>query len=322
MPTRDEWNAILEHELPPQSTYIARNRAITACYAGWYLQEPWLFKWAGMAAFASFQVGVGLAMVELLLAPHKAVRVEEALANGQSGANNEMAAQVFKLMLSLPLALHDAATRPLLLADLELVKQANDAIFNDIGWAHLAYLYGGLDTVEANLTASDQSGLREAFRMLDAAVHLLCKPQEYQAGLTLINQAAVTMLRHEQMTVLPRYMEKMSDLGRRIASLGSWLDFEGGTTLESQASFTFYYGPLAVLTGTRSVTNAADRWQWIEQDVLPKWAKVNAKYDEGTPMHARLVSLAHETPTMLQQTAGLMNRFYPALTFQASSPVT
>jgi hypothetical protein len=166
--------------------------------------------------------------------------------------------------------------------------------------AHLAYIHGGLAALEACLTAAEERPLLEAFRMLDAGAHRLCDPATFEEGRTLIDQAAVAMLRHEQMTILPPFMERLSDLGRRLASLGTWLDFEGAPGLVGQPSFSGYYGPLPVLLGTRSIANTRDRWTWIENDLLPKWFALSAAYSEGCPVDRRLAAFAEGRPTALQ----------------------
>jgi len=43
--------------LPSEEQVIKRNRTITTYYAQLYENQPQLFKWAGMAAFASFHIG-------------------------------------------------------------------------------------------------------------------------------------------------------------------------------------------------------------------------------------------------------------------------
>jgi hypothetical protein len=315
MSTRAEWQAMLERQIGARPTRIARNQAITLCYARWYLQEPWLFKWAGMAAFASAQVGTALAVADLVESPHGMVRAKELVGQTQTPAGMASApdSPAIAQLLSFSLMLHDAATRPLLLNDLELIRQANDAIFNDIGWAHLAYLNQGLPAIEDCMDPAQQADLLSAFRMLDQGAHLMCNPDDMAAGANLIQQASITMLRHEQMTILPPFMEQMSNQGRLLASFGSWLDFEGAPGLLGQPSFSGYYGPLAVLLGQRSICNADDRWQWIEQNVLTVWAQLDAAYSEDGPLHRRLAAMANETPTMLQQTVGLLDRVYPAL---------
>lgn len=313
MPTRAEWQALLEQQLVDRPSRMARNQAITLCCANWYLQEPWLFKWAGLAAFASAQVGTALAVADLAEAPHGLMRPTDApVKDGELfSLGVAVYGQGLNLLLSIPMALHDAATRQLQLHDLELVRQANDAIFNDIGWAHLAYMTHGIRALGEATEADDQPTLLAAFRLLDKGAYLMRDPEEYQAGARLIKQAALDMLYHEQMTILPPFLERMSSFGQMLASFGSWLDFEG--RLGSQASFGGYFGPLAVLLGSRSISKTEDRWAWIEGNVLDIWAELDEAYCEASPLHRRLVALANATPTALQQTAGLLERAYPAL---------
>ncbi|MGQ9928354.1 MAG: DUF2515 family protein [Chloroflexaceae bacterium] len=314
MPTQAEWRSVIERQLPPPERFCDRNRAITAAYAGWYRQEPWLFKWAGMAAFASDQVGAALATAEMLMAPHRALW-EEALpppGTGLPALLRDLYGRGVSVALFVPIALHEEATAQLL-EDLLVIKQANEAIFHDTGWAHLAYIHAGLAALESCLTAVEERPLLEAFRMLDAGARRLCDPAGFEEGRALIDQAAVAMLRHEQMTILPPFMERLSDLGRRLASLGTWLDFEGAPGLMGQPSFSGYFGPLPVLLGTRSIANTHDRWTWIENDLLPKWFALSAAYSEGCPVDRRLAALAACRPTALQRTAGVMGAVYDAI---------
>lgn len=322
MPTQDEWHAKLEQWLPNQSVYVARNRAITSFYARWYLQEPWLFKWAGMAAFASDQVGVAIALAEMLLAPHGVAIDDAAQARAKNVLDFGLAVygQAINLAMYIPITLHDAATRQLLLKDLELVKQGNDAIFNDIGWAHLAYATCGLREIEANVQENQKDYFLNGFRMIDEGAQRLSKDEDPRIGMDLISQGNILLLRHEQLNILPTYFDQMSDQGKIIASIGAWLDFEGSAALRGQPWFSGHYGTMAIMTGRKSVTNPSDRWEWIEQDVLPKWSKVNATYSERCAMHRRLVALSNQTPTVLQQTAGLMSFIYPALGLKFGTP--
>ena len=320
MPTRDEWQAQLERQLPPPTSFVARNRAITAHYARWYLQEPWLFQWAGMAAFASDQVGVALALVELLNAPHGIVAETTPQAQNLLDFGTALYGQILGVALNLPLALHDTATRALLLNDLELIKQGNDAIFADIGWAHLAYATEGIKAIEANARDSTQASVLEGFRMLDEGAHRLSKAGDDQTGAALIRQGSVTLLRHEQLEVLPPFFARTSAFGRVLASVGAWLDFEGAVGLVGQPWFTGHVGPLAVITNQRNVTNETERWAWIEQDVLPKWTRVSAAYNEQSALHRRLLAFAAEAPTMLQQAAALMKVVYPTLGLRGGRP--
>ncbi|MCS6882868.1 MAG: hypothetical protein RMK84_17645 [Oscillochloridaceae bacterium] len=317
MPTQAEWRAVIERQLPPPERFCDRNQAITAAYASWYRQEPWLFKWAGMAAFASDQVGVAVATAEMLMAPRQALREDSIPPPGTAlpALLRDLHSRGVSVALFVPIALHEGATAQLL-EDLRVIKQANDAIFNDTGWAHLAYIHGGLEALEACLTADEERPLLDAFRMLDEGAHRVCDPSTLEEGRALIDQAAVAMLRHEQMTILPPYMERLSDPGRRLASLGTWLDFEGLSGLMGQPWFSGYFGLPAVLLGTRSIANTQDRWTWIENDLLPRWFALSAAYREGCPVDRRLAAFAERRLTALQRTAGAMKAVYRAIALQ------
>ena len=64
MPTPDEirrrWKEQAQQQIPPPGAVRERNAAITARYATFFLESQPLFKWAGLAVFASHQVGLAL----------------------------------------------------------------------------------------------------------------------------------------------------------------------------------------------------------------------------------------------------------------------
>ena len=60
MKTIADWKANLEARLPDYEMVLIRNKTISANYAALYQRAPKLYKWAGMAAFASYQVGMVL----------------------------------------------------------------------------------------------------------------------------------------------------------------------------------------------------------------------------------------------------------------------
>ncbi len=316
MPTREAWNDQLEQQLPPPSDFVARNRRITSFYARWYLQEPWLFKWSGMAAFASDQVGLALAIAELLRAPRNLLISETAPVSSRNllDVGRNLYSQLFTLALFIPVTLHSSFSRQLLLNDLELLKQGNDAIFADIGWAHAAYAQGGLREIEANVRDGERESLLAGFQMIDeGAQRLTADPNDAEA-LQLIRQGNVALLRHEQMNTLPTYFDRMSDFGRSIASFGAWMNFEGKPT--TSPWFGSHAGPLSLFIGSKSVTRPADRWEWIERDVLPKWGAVDRSYREGCAMHQRLVAMANESPTMITQAATVLGPIFRTVTLQ------
>ncbi len=290
MPSQDDWCNLIEQHLPPVDRMRERNRAITAAYADWYLRQPWLFRWAGLAAFASAQVGIGIAMAEWLMAPQQMVRYTESPTAQATIVEllGNLVGWGINLALILPVTMHEAAASQLL-EDLFIVKQANDAIFRDTGWAHLAYIHGGLPALECCLAADHP--ILAAFRMLDEGAHLMCESSTFTRGWELVDQATITLLRHEQMTILPPYMERLSHLGQLVVSLGSWMDFTGDGPVGGP-SFVNFFGLPAVLSGAHSIANTSDRWMWIERELLPTWLRHSAAYYVGGPLDRQLRRLA------------------------------
>ncbi|NNJ13036.1 hypothetical protein EKD04_022175 [Chloroflexales bacterium ZM16-3] len=318
MPMKREWQQILEQKLPLKDRYTDRNRAITAYYAQCYLQQPDVFKWAGMAAFASNQVGIALQVAEMLMAP----RVLAAVPDG--GGDDGVLAhgmRLYQMGLSLafivPIALHDATTRPLLLNDLDLLKQGNDQIFDDIAWAHLAYMQAGIDEIEANVSESEQPYLIQGFRMIDAGVKKLADPAQREAGKEQIRQGNLTLLKHEQKLTLPGFMDRLTYIGKLIVSLGGAMDFQDAKRNAAGGSwFANYFGILPILSGQVSLARFEDRWKWLEGEALPLWDQIDTAYAPATSFHRRLVSMAEREPSLLQQITDLMKSGYQTVGLQ------
>ena len=105
------WKALGDGLLTDQSCAFHRNLEISSRYAWLYKFLPDYFKWAGMAAFASHHV-------RLALFPFR-------LDTDRTG------------YVDIPHSLR--RQRALLLADVNTIRETNNAIFDDIFWAHLAY---------------------------------------------------------------------------------------------------------------------------------------------------------------------------------------
>ncbi len=320
MPTRSEWQQILEQKLPPKNHYTDRNRAITAYYAQCYLQQPDVFKWAGMAAFASNQVGVALQVAELLMAPHALVAVPDRENDDDLLAIGLRLYQLgLGLAFTVPVALHAATTRPLLLNDLDLLKQGNDQIFDDIAWAHLAYMQAGIGAIEANVSEIEHPYLLQGFRQIDAGVKKLADPEQREAGKALIRKGNITLLRQEQELTLASCMGSLSRIGKLIVSLGGAMDFQEANRNTAGGSwFTRYFGILPVLSGQVSLARFEDRWKWLEDEALPLWDQIDTAYAPATSFHRRLVAMAEREPSLLQQITNLMTRSYQVVGLQRS----
>ena len=318
MSTKREWQEILEQKLPPKNRYTDRNRAITAYYAQCYLERPDVFKWAGMAAFASNQVGIALQVAEVLMAPRVlAAGPENGGTTSLLASGVKLYQQGLSLIFSVPVALHDVTTRPLLLNDLDLLKQGNDLIFDDIAWAHLAYMQGGIGEIEANVSESEHPYLIQGFRMIDAGVKKLADPAQVEAGKELIRNGNITLLKQEQQLTLATIMGSLTSIGKLIISLGGAMDFQDASRNASGGSwFTNYFGILPVLSGRVSLARFEDRWKWLEGEALPLWDRIDTAYAPATSFHQRLVAMAEREPSLLQQITCLLTSGYQAMGLQ------
>jgi len=289
MHTREEWQRYAESALPPEERYSERNRAITAKYAGWYLEHPEMFKWAGMASFASRQVGVAIVMAEMLVAPER------------MGSENLFA------------GLHRFAAQQFMLQDLDAMRKGNNNIFRDIAWAHAAYVEGGLAEIERCCIGTDAGLLLEGFIMIDRGMALLRSHSDAEAANRIIWEGNIALLRHEQTTVLQPIFNSLSPGGRIVASFGSELDFscELPSDPKYQASFSTHYGYLETLAGMKSIADPVHRWQWVEQRVVPAWMAADRAIREGTASMEQLLSMASGELGMLHQISSFTGGLLP-----------
>jgi len=282
--TREEWLQAVESGLPSEDRYSERNRAISARYARWYLDNPDRFKWSGMAAFASRQVGLAIQLAELMRAPERI------------GEGNPL------------VLLHRMACGVFMISDLDEMRSGNNAIFRDIAWAHAAYLEGGLAEIEANLSGSEGGLMLEGFRLIDRGVKLASSdPADDEAG-RLVWQGNIALLRHEQTAVLQPVFDRLSPGGRVLASFGSELDFSGARPSEPAclASFASFYGYLNAITGMKSVADAVHRWQWVESNVVPAWSEADRRMQSNPLLNSELSSMAASEPDTLQRLSGFV----------------
>ena len=265
--SKDEWKSIAESLLPPCDEVVERNRAITAHYAHLYLEHHELFKWAGMAAFASSQVGVALAFAELMQTPGKMMEMERHEKPGDmlQGIGDFLAGAT-RSVFSLPFMLYDVAAKNILLNDLEEIRKGNNAIYKDIAWAHMAYTEGGLAEIEGNISDNEKEYLLSGFRQIDEGAALMKTGKDHQQASSLIREGNIRLLRHEQVNTLGPVFKAISPQGHVVVSFGSELNFGEAASPghRSRASFADHFGYLELLSGSRDVTDTLNRWQWIE----------------------------------------------------------
>ncbi|MCW8820173.1 MAG: hypothetical protein OQK61_07690 [Ignavibacteriaceae bacterium] len=304
--SRDTWEAIAESFLPPCKEVVQRNRAITAQYAQLYLEYHELFKWAGMAAFASSQVGVALAFVELMQTPGRMMETEhhEKPVDMVQGIGDFLAGAA-RSVFSLPFMLYDVAAKNILLNDLEEIRKGNNAIYKDIAWAHIAYAKGGLAEIEGNISDNEREFLLSGFRQIDEGAALMKTGEDHQKASALIREGNSRLLRHEQVNTLGPVFQAISPQGHIVVSFGSELNFGEAASPGhcSRASFADHFGYFEVLSGCRDVTDTQHRWQWIEENVLPVWYAVDDGFGRWSGTERVFRSMAEGEANMLQQIA-------------------
>lgn len=309
MPEQDAWSAMLEERLPGEAQAVARNLAITSSYASWYLQKPELFKWAGMAAFASRQVGLALVLFELMHAPSM-----EAQQKGVEGsAIGDLLGSLLRTPVSFASFLHTFAADRLLFPDFDVIRKGNNGIYRDIAWAHAAYLHGGIDEVEAGCGGENRELMLGGFRLIEEGRRALASnPGSIDARIR-IREGNILLLRHEQQQTLQPLFETVSPAGRVVVSFGSELDFSCGTEEGRfrKASFAGFAGFLEIAAGLRSITFEKDRWAWIEREVLPAWEAAEGSFCSGSAIERQLLAMAAQEGDPLRNftmAAGVLSR--------------
>ncbi len=306
--SKKEWIERLEIELPPKPMIVERNLAITAKYADWYLQKPELFKWAGMAAFASRQVGLALAFSELLHAPSRIAQPEK----GFSLDPGWLFRAALNAIVSVPSFLHSLAARQLFMADLDEIRRGNNAIFFDIGWAHALYQESGLEEIEKNCSEPEDEYMLQGFRLIDEGAKILAQGSREEEAREKIWEGNILLLRHEQIKTLQPIFDAITPQGRILVSFGSELDFSGAMLNDSnaKASFSTFSGYFETLSGLRSITDGRHRWNWIENEVLPVWKRVESTYCAASLLQKQLQLFAAREPALMQQVTQFASKLY------------
>ena len=260
--TREIWQKRLQDSLPPEESVIQRNRAITAQYAQWYLTSPELLKWSGAAAFASHRVGFALLPYKLTIKDGKAISVADTF--------------------------DDSVDKHVLLRDLDLIRQTNNLVFADIGWAHLAYISpdGGIEAIEA--ASQDDSvapALVEGFREIETGRRLLASSEANQSiAAAHIWRGNFILLRHEQFVTVQKQFEQLEKGFAIFLSLATTIDFDANNLTVDWSTHTSFYKymwtrELLMLARTMSrpdITNVQHRWRWIDRRVFPIWKRVDS----------------------------------------------
>ncbi|HEU0245971.1 MAG TPA: hypothetical protein VFR38_02705 [Gaiellaceae bacterium] len=261
------WKALANGLLTDQPCVFHRNLEISSRYAWVYKHLPAYFKWAGMAAFASYHV-------RLALLPFR-------LDTDRTG------------YVDIPHSLERHRPHPggLRAYDADTIRETNNAIFDDIFWVHLAYSSAedGIECVRTLLGGERHyAALLAGFEAIDEGRRVL---ESRTASATargmaddLIWAGNVQLLEHEQRAVVQPNFDRLSCAFARLFSMGSTLNFEVRGLRQEISYFTSFY--LYSLTRALPqalrahawprITRFDDRWRWIETSIVPRFRRFDA----------------------------------------------
>jgi hypothetical protein len=167
------WKTLADGFLTDQACAFHRNVEISSRYAWMYRPLPGCLTWAGMAAIASRHVR--LALVPLRLDTDR---------TGYVNLPSSLGRQEWLLM-----------------EDVHAIRETNNGIFDDIFWAHLAYVSAVLE--------DETSGA-----------------EDRRAAAELIWSGNVQLFEHAQRALVRPHFHRLSCAFARLYSLGSATSFE------------------------------------------------------------------------------------------------
>lgn len=243
----ERWVARARAEAGDSLGPAAQDAAITCFYARLYVGHPELFKWAGMAVFASTDIRRAASALRVA-APHL-------------GATTA--------------------------AMLDVLWRANQQVFEALAWAHVAYLAprGGLEAVRRAVAGDPRfATIVAAFEQIDAGRAL--RLREPERARELVWSGNALLLRHEHERVLQPILGRLPPLALRVSSLLVGSTFTLGDDTPATRTLALFT-PFMLLRGrdvlarTRRVlpdlADFAHRWTWLDRQSLPAWRRV----DEG-----------------------------------------
>ena len=141
------------------------------------------------------------------------------------------------------------------------------------------------------------------FRLINEGADLQKSGKDITKAGALIREGNIMLLRHEQVNTLGPVFDAISPQGHIVVSFGSELNFGEAAPpgCSSRASFADHFGYLETLSGSRDVTDAEHRWQWIEENVLPAWHAVDEGLGTWEGAAKRFRAMAAGEPNLLQQ---------------------
>ncbi len=250
-----DYNPHYSFDLPPEEKVIKRNRTITTYYAQLYQNEPQLYKWAGMAAFASFHIGEKLKMWDW-----------------ESSGIKSFATTCLKKNKTLE-------------DDFQIIRIINNRIFNEIGGLHLAFCQMDFVSFQSLLLVEGRHKLIiNAFDKLNTAREQLKKNGITKDIEELIWDANTEILWHEQSEVVQPLFDKLSNLFSGFMTIFASFDYKINhheTSWKIPSAFILFmlsngYRLIIKSRMIPKVTHLQHRWYWIYNDLLKKWRRIES----------------------------------------------
>ena len=225
------------------------NLQITAAYAKMYLTNPSVFKWAGMAAFASHEVGNGM---------------EQAWQLGFGGAGytfGPLAVWVGGIATGRGSDVGPVMGKLLFWA----LTGGNRLVWYDIFWQHVAYRDAGLKALQDARKAGDiPQRVLDAWTLIDTTVKSKNADKVWEGNAAL--------LMYEQQEILQKNIydaPEVKDVWKAISP-----DVPSPIPGHN-VGFTSYVagGNIGVFT---------DRWKWISESMLPAWRQLDTNEPDRT----------------------------------------
>ena len=257
------WKAVADGLLSAPCCAFHRNVQISSRYAWMYKLQPACFKWAAMAAIASHHVRLALFPLRLDADRTGYVDIPRSLRR-------------HKLLLT---------------EDVNTIRAANNAIFNDIFWVHLAYVTAddGIERLRALLHAERHyAPVLAGFEAIDQGRRVLedqmASAAARQRADDLIWKGNVELLEHEQRAMVQPSFDRLSRTSAWLVSTGSATSFEARGMRQEIANFTSFY----LYSFTRGIPHALrarawptitcfdDRWRWLVTSVVPHFRRFDA----------------------------------------------
>ena len=257
MPTINEWKANHQYQLPEERKVIERNKAITSRYAQLYQMEPQLYKWAGMASFASYHVGDKLQMLDW---DQTEIQPLSVICNKKSRSIKD---------------------------DFQVIRIVNNTIFDDIGWVHLAFCKMDFSDFKSLLSQEvHYQKMLPAFEKLNDIKEMMKQGDHINLNQNLIWEANSDILWHEQAAVVQPLFDQLSSFFSRAMTFCASFDYkinQNTTNWKTHSRFILFmlFNGFDMVKKTwliPEVTNLQHRWFWIENDLLEKWKIAEADY--------------------------------------------